>query len=55
MQHDFIHDFIFAWDREPITERGGSSKTMTTYIQHTEAVCLYLCIHLGSVREVTFW
>jgi len=40
---------------EPITERRGSSKTMTTYMRHTEAVCLYLWIHLGSGREVTFW
>jgi len=45
---------IFPLDREPITERGGSSKTMTTYMRHTKAVCLDLWIHLDSGREVTF-
>jgi len=39
---------IFPWDRGPITERGGSSKMMTTYMRHTKAVCLFLWTHHGS-------
>jgi len=45
---------IFASIREPITERGGSSRTMMTSMRHTEAVCLYLWIQHGSRREATF-
>ena len=33
-------DQIFPSKREPITERGGSSKTMTTSMRHTEAVVM---------------
>jgi len=48
-------DQIFASSREPITELGWSSKTMTTSMWHTKAIYLFLWIQHGSKHQATFW
>ena len=46
----FPMEQIFASDRGPITERGGCSKTMTSNMRHTEAVCLHPTLAAEAYR-----